>query len=271
MRATTRASLHALTTFALLLCLAIARASENTALPAGSNVIHRLLERGEKVAKAHEAQHYTYDKRSLVEELNESGKVVKSTEKLYKVMLINGLSFPRLVKIQGRDLTPAELEKQNKREEEFRKKVSQVDVKKKAEKKESWATDELVSKFTYTTVRRETLNGRATLAVAFTPKAKPGTGKSIEDRVLSCISGTVWVDEEDAEFTRLESKLRASISMGWFGMFGSLSRLDIVLVRARMPDGVWVNTRNSFIVNARKLLETIRSRTTEECSGFKRE
>ena len=258
--------------FVFLLCfVSTTRAGTDEPLPSGSNVIHCLLERGEKVAKTDDKNHYTYDKRSVVEEFNDAGKVVKSTEKFYKVVLIGGLPFPRLVKIHGRELSPAELEKQNKREEDFRKKISQVDVKKKAKKKESWATEELVNKFDYKVLRRESIEGRAALVVTFTPKEKSGGGKSIEERVLSCITGTIWVDEEDSEMVRLETKLRDSMSLGWFGMFGSLTRLDVVLVRARMSDGVWVNTRNSFNIAARKVFETMRYRTTEESSGFKRE
>jgi hypothetical protein len=271
MRTNARALLHLVGILTILFSLTTKQIAAETPLPSGSNLIYRLMERGDKTAKVDETNHYTYTKRSFVEELDDKGKVTKSLEKIYKVMLIGGLPFPRLVKIQGRDLSPAELEKQNKKEEDFRKKVTHVDVKKKAEKKESWADREMVEKFDFKVLRRELLDGRSTFVVTFTPRGAAGTGKNIEERVLNCITGTVWIDEADDEMAKLETKLRGTLSLGWFSMFGSLTRLDIILARARMPDGVWVNTRNSFTLVGRKLFETMRFRTLEESSGFKRE
>ena len=238
-------------------------------LPAASNVVARVLERAREVAETNEAKRYTYEKRAVQEELDEGGRVVKSAEKLYRVVLIGGLPFSRLVKVQGRELSPAELEKQNQREERFRQKITQVDVKKKAQKKEPWVTPELMERFEFQVTKRETVRGRSALVLAFAPK--PPAGDSIQDRLLARVTGTIWVDEQDHEIARVETRLKESLSLGWLGVIGSLTRCDLTLDRARMEDGVWVNAKHTLWIVARRLFSSMRVRTTEESSGFRRE
>jgi hypothetical protein len=244
------------------------RSAEN--LPAASNVMHRVLERADLVAKAEQTNHYAYDKRSVTEELDEKGRATKSTEKHYKVILVNGLPFPRLVKIQGRDLTPKELERENQRETAFRERVTRIDFKKKARKKEAIATPDLIERFKFDVTKREMIEGRPTLTVTFAPK--PGAPeKSIEDKIFKHIFGTIWVDEEEAEITKLDASVRGPVPLGWFGAVGSLNKFQATFERSRMPDGVWVNRKSMFSVVARQLWKAMRFRTEEESSGFHRE
>jgi hypothetical protein len=51
-------------------------------------------------------------------------------------MLIGGLTFPRLVKIQERELSAKELEKENQRETAFRQRITRVDFSRKARRRE---------------------------------------------------------------------------------------------------------------------------------------
>jgi hypothetical protein len=239
-------------------------------LPNASNVVHRLVERAQLVAQAEQTNHYAYEKRSIVAELDANDRIIKSTEKLYHVVLIGGLPFPRLVKVQGRELTPIELEKQTQREETFRRKVTHVDFQKKAKKREGLATQDLVDRFDFKITKREIIEGRPTLEITFAAKA--GTPeKSIEDKIYKHVFGTVWVDEQEAEFTKLDASVRGPVPLGWFGAVGSLNKFHAILERTRMPDGVWVNRKSSFLIVARRLWTAIRTRTSEESSGFRKE
>ncbi len=253
-----------------LLLIAPLAAHSADALPAASIVVQRVIERAQLVAQARQTNHYAYDKRSLVEELDDKDHVTKSTEKLYRVLLVGGLPFPRLVKIQGRDLTAKELEKQDQRESAFRQKITGTDFNKKAKKQEGLATQELVDRFNFQVTARELIEGRTTLVVTFA--AKPSAPeKSMEDKVFQRVFGTLWVDEEDAELTKLDASVRGPVPLGWFGAIGSLHKFQATLERSRMPDGVWVNRKSTFWIVARKLFSTLRSRTSEESSGFHKE
>ena len=67
------------------------------------------------------------------------------------------------------------------------------------------------------------------------------------------MAGRVWVDEADAETARLEVGLVQPVFLGWFGLLGSLTQCDLSLERQRMPDGVWVNTKQALLIQCRKL------------------
>jgi len=239
-------------------------------LPAASNLLQRVVERAQVVARAGETNHYAYDKRSVSEELDEKERVVKSTEKHYRVDLIGGLPFPRLVKIQGRELSAKELEKENQREAAFRQRVTRVDMNKKARRREGLATPELVERFNFQVTKREVVEGRPTLVMTFAPRTGAPV-KTMEDKVFQKVFGTVWVDEQEGEVTKLDANVRGPVPLGWFGAVGSLHKFQGTIERSRMPDGVWVNRKSSFWIVARKLLSAIRTRTVEESGGFRRE
>lgn len=254
----------------MALCVFVMQSRGAESLPAASNVIQRVIARAQLVARAGQTNHYVYDKRSVVEELDEKERVTQSTEKLYRVMLINGLPFPRLVRIQGRELGAKELEKENQRETEFRERVTRVNFRKKAKQREALATQDLVDRFHFTVVARESIDGRPTLKLSFAPR--PGApDKGVEDKIYKHVFGTVWVDEDEAEVAKLDASVRGPIPLGWFGAVGSLNKFHAILERSRMPDGAWVNRRSMFSVMARQLWKSIRMRTNEESSGFRRE
>ncbi len=241
-----------------------------THLPAASNLVARVVTRAKEVAHDTQTNHYTYDKRSLVSELDEKGAVTQTTEKLYRVVLIGGLSFPKLVKLQGRDLSPKELEKETQREIAFRQRLTRVDVKKKSRRKEGLATQELVDRFDFQVTKRELIADRPTLVVTFVPRPG-GADDSMEDKIYRQVTGTIWVDEDEAEITKLDARVKGPVPLGWFGAAGSLNQFHATFERLRLPDGVWVNRKSVFTVMARKLFTALRSRTTEESSGFRRE
>jgi hypothetical protein len=236
--------------------------------PAATNITRRIVERAQRVAQAGNATRYSYDKRALVEELDSNGAVTKSTEKHYKVDLIAGFPFPKLVRITGRELTQKELERENRRETEFRDKVTRMDLRRQAESGQSWITQEMIDRFEFIVIKREALRGRPALVLSFFPKEPPAVDGTIQDKILTRLAGTIWVDEEDDEVARLDASLQGGISMGWLGWIGSLNRCQLTLDRVRMPEGVWVNMKHTLWFAARKLFGQMRYRTTEESSGF---
>ncbi len=239
-------------------------------LPPASNVVQRVLLRSQEIAKAPPTNRYAYDKKSVVVERDEKDKLLKKTERLFRVSLVSGLPFTRLVKVEGRDLTAKELAKENERENAFRQRVSGTDLKKKARGKEALATRELADQFVFTVVERAIIEGRPTLKVEFKPAAGVPE-KSMVDKVMRRVSGALWVDEAEAELARLEAKVKGPVPLGWFGAIGSLNRFEAKVERKRLADGTWVNSRSRFFIDARKLISTTRYEATEESSGFQRE
>jgi hypothetical protein len=128
----------------------------------------------------------------------------------------------------------------------------------------------LLNRYHFEIEQRVVVSNRPTLVLTFKPKAGELPSSSIQDRLLNRMAGKIWVDEEEADTAKLQAGLVEPISLGWFGLLGSLSRCDITLERQRLPDGVWVNTKQALFIQCRKLTATTRFRTTDKCGGFQK-
>ena len=239
-------------------------------LPDPATVTQRLIEQSQGLAKSQSGPTYIFPKRTLIERLDSSGQVISSEERLFEVTLIGGIPVNRLLKVTGRDLTPDELQAEQERQERFQERISSMDPKKLLARKQGLVTTELLDHYQYEVAERIDFNGRPTLVVHFKPKDKPTANSSMRDRVLNRIAGTLWVDEQDWELAKVSARLTETISMGWFGLLGSLSQCELALDRQRMPDGVWVNTKQAWTIQFRKLASTTRFRVTETSTNFRR-
>jgi hypothetical protein len=245
-----------------------AAAGEN--LPDAAAVMKRVIQRAEDVARGGEEGKYVYEKRSVVEELDEAGKARKTTEKTYRVLLIQGVPFSRLMKVQNRDLTQEELREEDRKEQALLKKVTGKDPEQMVKKKENWLTPELVGRYDYRVEGREAVENRPMLVVSFHPKAGCNPDKTIPDKVLGRLAGRLWVDEAEAEVARVQAGLTEDLALGWFGLIGSLKQCDLDLQKKRLADGGWVNAKQTLELGGRKLFSRMRVRALEESYNFKR-
>ena len=210
---------------------------------------------------------WAYDKRTVMEKLDGDGKVEDITEKLYRVQIIQGVPFSRLVKVEGKELSEAELNKENQREAAFQKQLSGRDPKKTVAKHEALITKDLVERYQYQTLRRETIQGRQAVVVSF--KAKPGKDDgSIEDRVLNRLAGTLWVDELTADVARLEVHLTEGFSMGVLGVMGAIKDCRMDLASRLMTDGTWLPEKTKLSLSARMFLSSVRFQMEETSANY---
>jgi hypothetical protein len=240
------------------------------ALPDASEVTRRMIERARGLAAADQGSQYVYDCRSLHEHLDAAGRPIKSEEKFYQVTLIAGIPCNRLVGIRGRELSAEELRREQAKEERFQRRFVAADRKGMAARREALVTPELLGRYEFTVKERAMLNNRSTLVLTFKPRQRNLPSKTVQDKFLSRMGGTLWIDETDCDTARLAVGLVEPLSLGWFGWMGSLIRFDLSLDRQRMPDGVWVSTRMAISIQGRKLATALRFRLTEESSGFRR-
>ncbi len=239
-------------------------------LPDPAYVTRQLIDHSQGLAKTNGGPKYIYPKHTLIERLDSSGEVTSSEERFYEVTLIGGIPINRLLKIKDREMTPDELQTEQDREDRFQQKVSSMDPKKLVARRQGLVTAELLDHYQYVVSKRIQINGRSTLVVDFKPKDEPVAANSMRDRVLNRIAGTLWVDEGDWELEKVSAHLTETISMGWFGLLGSLSVCELSLDRQRMPDGICVNTKQVWAIQFRKLASTTRFRITETSENFRR-
>jgi hypothetical protein len=113
--------------------------------------------------------------------------------------------------------------------------------------------DDVVAMLAFKLDRRETVNGRAAVAVTFTPKPE-GDPQTREGRIAKAFSGTAWVDETAREVIKVEATAVDAISFG-FGLIARLNRgTTVTLHRQPIHDGLWLPTSVRFAGEGRALL-----------------
>jgi hypothetical protein len=137
-------------------------------------------------------------------------------------------------------------------------------------RKEAFVTPKLLDRYQFVVKERVMIDNRATLVVTFSPKKGALPEKAIHDKLLNRMAGTIWLDEQDAEVAKLSVHLTEALSLGWFGLLGSLSQLELSLERKRLPEGIYLNAKQTLLIQYRKLTSTQRLRSTEESSGFEK-
>lgn len=239
-------------------------------LPTASSVLQRVLLHAEQTSRSDGSSKYAYEKKSVVEELDSEGKATKTTEKIYHVMPIEGIPFSRLIRIQDRDLTREELKEQDKKEKEFRDKIAARNPKLASERDDDALNARLVERYDFKVERRGSLDNRPVLVVSFRPKKPHQPEKTIEDKVLNRLAGSVWIDEPDAEVVQVQVRLLEDLSLGWLGMIGSIRQCDVTIERQRLPEGLWVNKTFAVSLGGRKVIGSMRYRTSDQCYDFRK-
>lgn len=240
------------------------------ALPDASQVMQRVVQRAEDESGTPRANDYVFEKRIVNEELDDTGTPTKSTAQTFEVIPIQGIPFSRLVKIQNRDLTAEETEAQKRKELEFRQKVARRAAEPMSRRKKNWLDTRVLDRFNFKVEGRDTFQNRAVLILSFHPKTNRDPEKTITDKVLNRLAGTLWVDEADAEVAKLKVNLTEDLSLGWFGAVGSLKQFDLELQRERLPEGVWVTRKQLVVLCGRKIFSSMAHRTLEESSKFRK-
>lgn len=230
-------------------------------------MIQRMMDRSAVLAAATNAPVWAYDKRTLMEKLDSDAKVEERTEKLYRVRIVRGVPFSRLVGVAGTNLTETEIKKENERETAFQKNLSGRDPNKAVKQREAFITKDMIERFDYKVLRRETVQGHQTVVVSFEPKPGKDSG-SIQDRLFSRLAGMLWVDEATGDIARLQVQLTKGFSVGLLGVLGSVKECRMNLDSKPMPDGTWLPEKTTMAISARMFLSSVRFQIEETSSNF---
>ncbi len=234
-----------------------------------NEIIHKAVERVESPDTRNIRPDYRYTKRTVTEELDSKGRLKEHKEKLYEVLVESGLSSLQLLEINGQTLSTAESKKQGVKEIAERQKMTDGKPGQKGDERENYLTAELVGKYKFTLVGEKSLNGRTSYLLAFEPKRSDLPIHKLTDRFLNQIAGTVWVDAEEFEISRIEIHLNSEVAL-WGGIIGTLRQCHFTLERTRLADGVWFNSFSHGMFEGRKLLEPMVIRTRSQSTNFRR-
>lgn len=192
---------------------AVAKPTED---PPTHQLISRIIEKGQQNYKL--SQDYGSYKRVVVKKLSKDGKVKKEETKVYRTTWIEGHPYGELIRINDRELTNNQKEKEAKRRSEFIKGIRTQDLKEILE----YSSQDLHQKYDFTILPPDQ---DASYILAFGPKKEKLRQRSRLEKILNHMSGKVWVDGE-YNLLRVEAKLTDSVSFG-LGLFAKIENIEL--------------------------------------------
>jgi hypothetical protein len=260
--------------FRLLFAVAVAivpvcgwSATAHSSLTA-EQVIQKAVHRAESPISREGRPNYSYTKHTVTEDLDTRGNVKDTKDKLYEVSVESGMSYLKLLQLNGQNLSSAALKKEGEHEAAERQKMFDTKPGKKGDERENFLTSDLAQKFNYTLVGENLINGRNSYELTFEPKSDLPV-KKLTDRFVNQVAGTVWIDAEDFEIAKAQIHLQAEVAL-WGGVIGTLRHCRFTMERTRMPDGTWFNSYSRGVFEGRKLLEPMFIKTRSDSSNFHR-
>ena len=89
----------------------------------------------------------------------------------------------------------------------------------------------------------------------FQPAVDGPAGAGINERFLSRIAGSAWVDALDHELVRVEIQLTAPVSVVG-GLVGSVKKCRVLIERERTEEGCWFTRRLAWHLEGRQFFST---------------
>lgn len=123
----------------------------------------------------------------------------------------------------------------------------------KALKVKDYSIPNLVSRFQFTLVGREMLNGRPSLIVDFKPAKKDLPANTLADKFINKAAGRVWVDEEDYAIAQTQLHLTEQVNV-FGGLVGAVWKFNYGFTRMRTPEGFWFARNMDWHLEGREVV-----------------
>jgi len=239
------------TLLVLLACVAPATfgANEPAALPDAATMLREVEAHQKQLDKIRED--YTFRAVQTTRQLDSSGNTKKVETEEHEVFFVNGHRVQKLVRKDGKDLTPDQARKEQDRVNKEVVKISQPGYTN--PDKDEITVSRLLQIVTFSRPRRVGLHGRDTIAFDFAGDPHAKTHGRGED-ALKKVSGTIWIDEADREVSRMSATLDENYHVG-FGLLASVAKgSNVVFDQALIRNEAWLPTAIALHLQARALL-----------------
>jgi hypothetical protein len=234
----------------VVLPLPASAASEQTAIPDAATILREVEAHQKQLDKIRE--NYTFRAVQTTRQLDSSGNTKKVETEEHEVFFVNGHRVEKLVRKDGKDLTPDQARKEQDRVNKEVVKISQPGYRDNTEK-DDITVARLLQIVSFSNPRRVSLNGRDTIAFDFAGDEHAKTHGRDED-ALKKVRGTVWVDEADREVSRMSATLDENYHVG-FGLLASVAKgSNLVFDQALIRNEAWLPTAIRLHLQARALL-----------------
>jgi hypothetical protein len=213
-------------------------------------------------------ENYTFHRIMTDEDLDDKGKITKTTSMEREVFFVNGRQIGRLVKRDGVPLTEKE-EKNEQVRVTSAVKIAMKEGPRLRRRGQLSMISEILPMAVISNPRRIALHGRSTLAYDFTgdPHAKAtGTNENAAKRM----AGTLWFDEADRQVARMEVHFYDNFRIGG-GLLASVQKgTSFEVEQSPIGDGLWMVTSNEQHVAARIVVKNVRNNVHIRNFDFKK-
>jgi hypothetical protein len=226
---------------------------------------------------------YTFIERRIEQKLDGSGRTKEETVKVFEVYpgLPGEERYRRLVEENGRPVPPARLAKQDRERredaEEYAETLTNVSRQQaaareyeKARREYQAAVDDLFRIYDIRMIRREPIDGHATIFATLTPKrsVKPLTD---DGKIMRHFKARAWISESDYELVRVEIEAIDTLSFG-LGLLARVHKGTVATYeRRKVNNEVWLPAEVTWTASARvALVRRLRLRGVSEFSNYRK-
>jgi hypothetical protein len=224
-------------------------ASDPAALPDAATMLREVEAHQKQLDKVRE--NYTFRAVQTTRQLDSSGNTKKVETEEHEVFFVNRHQVQKLVRKDGKDLSPDQARKEQDRVNKEVLKITKPGYS--DPDKDEITVSRLLQIVAFSRPRRVQLNGRDTIAFDFTgdPHAKT---HGRDEEALKKVSGTIWVDEADREVSRMSATLDENYHVG-FGLLASVAKgSNMVFDQALIRNEAWLPTAIALHLQARAFL-----------------
>lgn len=207
---------------------------------------------------------YAYTERRTEYTRGSDGREQVKSVKVFEVAPSpEGRPYRRLVEQNGRRLTPAEVERNDREHQKHvaerqnetpaeRDRRARREAQRRREEQATW--DDLARVYTFTISGRERLDNQLLVVVEFHPKPDAQPASTNGERMMK-VKGRGWVSEEDYQIVRVDAQVLDDISIGW-GLIGKLyAGANASYVRHKVNGEQWLPRQLSFAASGRALVK----------------
>jgi len=224
-------------------------ANEPPALPDAATMLREVEAHQKQLDKVRE--NYTFRAVQTTRELDSSGKTKKVETEEHEVFFVNGQRIEKLVRKDGKDLTPDQARKEQDRVNKEVLKISKPGYTN--PDKDEITVARLLQIVRFFRPRRVLLNQRDTIAFDFAGDEHAKT-HGRDEEALKKVSGTIWIDEADREVSRMSATLDENYHVG-FGLLASVAKgSNVVFDQALIRNEAWLPTAIALHLQARAFL-----------------
>lgn len=123
----------------------------------------------------------------------------------------------------------------------------------KALKVKDYSIPNLMKRFQFTLVGRETLNGRPSYVVDFVPKSKDLPVNQFADKFINKAAGRIWIDAGDYAIAQARLHLTEQVNV-LGGIVGSVWKFNYDFTRLRTPEGYWFARQMDWHLEGREVV-----------------